>query len=120
MKAGLDELGSRRRGDFAPIGNQDYSIIIDKIAVGADGLFVTRTGADTITFLKQAGQVKLNSSVPIGTGFLDDDAANAVGPAGRGQYRRALSLQLRHRRTRLRRPIARSTTNGQCLCGSCL
>lgn len=84
MKAGLDELGVAAAGeDFAPIGNQDYSIIIDKIAKsGADGLFVTMTGADTITFLKQAGQVKLNSSVPIfGTGFLDDDAANAVGPA---------------------------------------
>jgi branched-chain amino acid transport system substrate-binding protein len=84
MKAGLAELGVAAVGeDFAPIGNQDYSIIIDKIAKsGADGLFVTMTGADTITFLKQAGQVKLNSSVPIfGTGFLDDDAANAVGPA---------------------------------------
>jgi branched-chain amino acid transport system substrate-binding protein len=83
MKAGLEKLGVSVAGeDFAPIGNQDYSIIIDKVArSGAEGLFVTMTGADTITFLKQAGQVKLNSKVPIfGTGFLDDDAANAVGP----------------------------------------
>jgi ABC-type branched-subunit amino acid transport system substrate-binding protein len=83
MKAGLEGMGVAVAGeDFAPIGNQDYSIIIDKIAKsGADGLFVTMTGADTITFLKQAGQVKLNDRVPIfGTGFLDDDAANAVGP----------------------------------------
>lgn len=83
MKGGLEELGVAVVGeDFAPIGNQDYSIIIDKVAKsGAQGLFVTMTGADTITFLKQAGQVKLNDRVPIfGTGFLDDDAANAIGP----------------------------------------
>lgn len=83
MKKGLEELGVTVAGeDFAPIGNQDFSIIIDKVAKsGAQGLFVTMTGADTITFLKQAGQVKLNDRVPIfGTGFLDDDAANAIGP----------------------------------------
>jgi ABC-type branched-subunit amino acid transport system substrate-binding protein len=83
MKAGLEGLGVAVSGeDFAPIGTQDYSIIIDKVAKsGAEGLFVVLTGADTITFLKQAGQVKLNDRVPIfGTGFLDDDAANAVGP----------------------------------------
>ena len=83
MKASLKELGVGTAGeDFAPIGSQDYSIIIDKISKsGADGVFVVTTGADTITFLKQAGQVKLNSRIPIfGTGFLDDDAAAAVGP----------------------------------------
>lgn len=83
MKANLEKVGIKVAGeDFAPIGNQDYSIIIDKVAhSGAEGLFVVMTGADTITFLKQAGQVKLNARVPIfGTGFLDDDAANAVGP----------------------------------------
>lgn len=87
MKKGLKELGVAVAGeDFAPIGNQDYSIIIDKIAKsGAQGLFLTMTGADTITFLKQAGQVKLNDRVPMfGTGFLDDDAANAVGTAAIG------------------------------------
>jgi len=83
MKAALKELGIQSVGeDFAPIGSQDYSIIIDKIGKsGADGVFVVTTGSDTITFLKQAGQVKLNSRVPIfGTGFLDDDTAAAVGP----------------------------------------
>ena len=36
---------------------------------------------DTITLLKQAGQVNLPSKIRIfGTGFLDDDAAMAVGP----------------------------------------
>lgn len=83
MKAGLAALGVAVAGeDFAPIGSQDYSIIIDKIAKsGAQGVLVITTGSDTITFLKQAGQVKLNSRVQIfGTGFLDDDAAMAVGP----------------------------------------
>ncbi|MCZ7600297.1 MAG: ABC transporter substrate-binding protein [Gammaproteobacteria bacterium] len=83
MKASLKELGVASAGeDFAPIGSQDYSIIIDKISKsGADSVFVVTTGADTITFLKQAGQVKLNSRIPVfGTGFLDDDAAAAVGP----------------------------------------
>ncbi|CAN0507216.1 unnamed protein product, partial [Phaeothamnion confervicola] len=63
MKAALKELGIQSAGeDFAPIGSQDYSIIIDKISKsGADGVFVVTTGSDTITLLKQAGQVKLNS-----------------------------------------------------------
>lgn len=83
MKATLVPLGVTVAGeDFAAIGSQDYSVIIDKIAKsGAQGVFLVTTGADTITFLKQAGQVKLGSKVKIfGTGFLDDDAAMAVGP----------------------------------------
>lgn len=83
MKASLTAMGVAVAGeDFAAIGSQDYSVIIDKIAKsGAQGVFVVTTGADTITFLKQAGQVKLGSKVKIfGTGFLDDDAAMAVGP----------------------------------------
>lgn len=83
MKATLATLGVSVAGeDFAAIGSQDYSVIIDKIAKsGAQGVFVVTTGADTITFLKQAGQVKLGSKTKIfGTGFLDDDAAMAVGP----------------------------------------
>lgn len=83
MKKNLGAMGVAVAGeDFAPIGSQDYSVIIDKvIKSGADGLFVVTTGADTITLLKQAGQVKLPARVRIfGTGFLDDDAAQAVGP----------------------------------------
>ena len=83
MKASLTAMGVKVAGeDFAAIGSQDYSVIIDKVAKsGADGLFIVTTGADTITLLKQAGQVKLGSKVKIfGTGFLDDDAAMAVGP----------------------------------------
>ena len=72
------------REDFAPIGSQDYSVIIDKVVrSGADGMFVVTTGADTITLLKQAGQVNLPGKIRIfGTGFLDDDAAMAVGMNG--------------------------------------
>ena len=83
MKASMTAMGVKVAGeDFAAIGSQDYSVIIDKVAKsGADGLFIVTTGADTITLLKQAGQVKLGSKVKIfGTGFLDDDAAMAVGP----------------------------------------
>lgn len=83
MKGILSTMGVAVAGeDFAAIGSQDYSVIIDKIAKsGTQGVFVVTTGADTITFLKQAGQVKLGSKVKIfGTGFLDDDAAMAVGP----------------------------------------
>jgi ABC-type branched-subunit amino acid transport system substrate-binding protein len=83
MKSSLADMGVAVAGeDFAPIGSQDYSVIIDKVVrSGADGMFVVTTGADTITLLKQAGQVKLPGKVKIfGTGFLDDDAAMAVGP----------------------------------------
>jgi ABC-type branched-subunit amino acid transport system substrate-binding protein len=83
MKSGMAAMGVAVVGeDFAPIGSQDYSVIIDKVVrSGADGMFVVTTGADTITLLKQAGQVNLPSKVKIfGTGFLDDDAAMAVGP----------------------------------------
>lgn len=82
MKTVLAPLGVKVAGeDFAAIGSQDYSVILDKVAKsGADGLFIVTTGADTITLLKQAGQVKLGNKVKIfGTGFLDDDAAMAVG-----------------------------------------
>jgi ABC-type branched-subunit amino acid transport system substrate-binding protein len=83
MKSSLAGMGVTVAGeDFAPIGSQDYSVIIDKaIRSGADGMFVVTTGADTITLLKQAGQVGLPGKLRIfGTGFLDDDAAMAVGP----------------------------------------
>ena len=83
MKGSLAAMGVSVVGeDFAPIGSQDYSVIVDKvIKSGADGLFVVTTGSDTITLLKQAGQVRLPGRLKIfGTGFLDDDAAMAVGP----------------------------------------
>lgn len=83
MKGELATLGVSLAGEsFVPLGSQDYSVVIDKIAKsGAAGVMVVTTGADTITFLKQAGQVNLGSKVKIfGSGFLDDDTATAVGP----------------------------------------
>ena len=83
MRNELVPLGVTVVGEsFMPLGSQDYSVIIDKIAKsGAGGVMVITTGADTITFLKQAGQVNLGAKVKIfGSGFLDDDAAMAVGP----------------------------------------
>lgn len=69
--------------DFIANGSQDYSLIIDKVAKsGAEGLFVATGGADTITLLKQAGDVKLANKAKIfGVGILDDDVVTAVGPA---------------------------------------
>jgi branched-chain amino acid transport system substrate-binding protein len=81
MKANMDKAGVKILGvDFTPIGNQDYSLVIDKVAKsGADGVLVVTAGADSSTFLKQAGQLKLGSKVKIfGVGFDDNDAM-AVG-----------------------------------------
>ncbi|MEX0583417.1 MAG: ABC transporter substrate-binding protein, partial [Sneathiella sp.] len=55
-EAGVEIIGV----DFAPLGNRDYSVIIDKIAkTDADGVVLIVTGSDGVTFLKQAGQVGL-------------------------------------------------------------
>ena len=81
MKVNMEKIGVKILGvDFTPIGNQDYSLVIDKVAKsGADGVLVVTAGADSSTFLKQAGQVKLGSKVKIfGVGFDDNDAM-AVG-----------------------------------------
>ncbi len=81
MKANMAKIGVNILGvDFTPIGNPDYSLVIDKVAKsGAEGVLVVTAGADSSTFLKQAGQVKLGSKVKIfGVGFDDNDAA-AVG-----------------------------------------
>lgn len=81
MKANMDAIGVKISGiDFTPIGNQDYSLVIDKVLKsGVDGVLVVTAGADSSTFLKQAGQLKLGSKVKIfGVGFDDNDAA-AVG-----------------------------------------
>lgn len=52
--AGVEIVGN----DFAPLGNRDFSVIIDKMARSdADGILVVATGNDGVTFCKQAGQV---------------------------------------------------------------
>jgi ABC-type branched-subunit amino acid transport system substrate-binding protein len=81
MKTNMAAIGVKVLGvDFTPIGSQDYSLVIDKVAKsGAEGVLVVTAGADSSTFLKQAGQVNLGSKVRIfGVGFDDNDAM-AVG-----------------------------------------
>lgn len=82
-KSEMEAMGVSVLGlDYVPLGSQDYAVVIEKIVKsGAEGVMVGISGADAITFLKQAGQVKLASKVKIfGVGFLDDDVATAVGP----------------------------------------
>lgn len=72
--------------DFAPLGNRDFSSIIDKIAKSdADGVFLSLTGSDVVTFLKQAGQVNLGKTrVIFGPVVADETMAAGVGPAALG------------------------------------
>lgn len=87
MKSLLLAQGVKIMGeDFAPLGSQDYSVIMDKVArSGTESLWVITSGADTITLLKQAAQVKLGEKVKIfGNGFLDDDTAMAAGEGSVG------------------------------------
>lgn len=67
--------------DFPPLGNVDYSIIIDKVArSGADGVALVMTGGDAITFLKQSGQVGLKDDKAVfGTMIMDELMGAAVG-----------------------------------------
>ncbi|MFC0218017.1 ABC transporter substrate-binding protein [Pseudochelatococcus lubricantis] len=73
-------------GDFASLGNRDYSVIIDKIAkTNAEGIIVVATGNDGVTFVKQAGQVGLGKSKTIfGPVLQDETFAAATGPAALG------------------------------------
>ena len=72
--------------DFAPLGNRDFSSIIDKIAKSdADSVFLSLTGSDVVTFLKQAGQVNLGKTrVIFGPVVADETMAAGVGPAALG------------------------------------
>jgi len=81
-KAGVEIVGN----DFAPLGNRDYSVIIDKMTRSdADGIAVMATGNDGITFVKQAGQVGLGKDkVIFGPVLQDDIFAAATGPAALG------------------------------------
>lgn len=83
-KLGMTIVGN----DFAPLGNRDFSVIIDKIAkTDADGVAVVVTGNDAVTFLKQSGQVGLGKSkVQFGPVLQDETLAAAVGPAAVGTY----------------------------------
>lgn len=83
-KAGIEIVGN----DYAPLGNRDYSVIVDKMAKSdADGIAVMITGNDAVTFLKQSGQVGLNKTkTQFGPVLQDETLAAAVGPAAVGVY----------------------------------
>lgn len=81
-KAGVEIVGD----DFPPLGNRDFSSIVDKIArSNADGVALFMTGSDVITLTKQAGQVNLGATRAIfGPVIADESMAAAVGPTSIG------------------------------------
>lgn len=81
-KAGIEIVGA----DFPPLGNRDFSSIVDKVARSpADGVALFMTGSDVITMVKQAGQVKLTTERTIfGPVVADETMAAGVGPAAIG------------------------------------
>lgn len=81
-KAGIEIVGA----DFAPLGNRDYSSIVDKIArSNADGVALFMTGSDAVTMVKQAGQVNLGKTRKIfGPVIADETMATGVGPTSVG------------------------------------
>jgi len=80
--AGVEIMGE----DFVPLGNKDYAITIDKVSnSGAQAVAVDLTGNDGVTFVKQAGEVRLNDKVKImGPNLMDELFAKAAGPAALG------------------------------------
>jgi branched-chain amino acid transport system substrate-binding protein len=81
-KAGVEIVGA----DFAPLGNRDYSSIVDKIArSNADGVALFMTGSDAVTMVKQAGQVHLGKSKKIfGPVIADETMATGIGATSVG------------------------------------
>lgn len=72
--------------DFPPLGNRDYSSIVDKITKSdADGVLLMVTGSDVVTILKQAGQVNLSKNkILFGPVIADETMAAAVGAGAMG------------------------------------
>jgi ABC-type branched-subunit amino acid transport system substrate-binding protein len=83
-KVGIEAVGI----DYPPLGNRDFSVIVDKIAKSdADGIAAIITGNDGVTFVKQAGQVGLNKQkIIFGPVLQDESFAAATGPAALGVY----------------------------------
>jgi branched-chain amino acid transport system substrate-binding protein len=81
-KAGVQIAGA----DFPPLGNRDFSTIVDKVAKSdADSVVLFLTGSDAVTLVKQAGQVNLAQTKKIfGPVIADETMAAAVGPASIG------------------------------------
>lgn len=77
-KAGIQIVGA----DFPPLGNRDFSSIVDKISkTDADGVALFMTGSDAVTMVKQAGQVNLGKTKKIfGPVIADETMAAGVGP----------------------------------------
>jgi ABC-type branched-subunit amino acid transport system substrate-binding protein len=82
LKAGIEIVGA----DFAPLGNRDFSSIVDKIArSNADGVALFMTGSDAVTMVKQAGQVNLGKVKKIfGPVIADETMATGVGATSVG------------------------------------
>lgn len=72
--------------EFPPIGTKDFALIVDKIAKSnADSVASALIGADLVTFLKQAGQVRLKDTKQIfGMIVMDELIGQAVGEASYG------------------------------------
>ena len=83
-KAGIEIVGA----DFPPLGNRDYSSILDKVArSNADGVALFMSGSDSVTTIKQAGQINLGASRTIfGPPLADATVAAGAGAAGVGVY----------------------------------
>lgn len=81
-EAGYEIVGN----DFAPLGNRDYSVIIDKMTRSdADGIAVMATGNDGVTFVRQAAQVGLGKEkVIFGPVLQDEVLAAATGEGALG------------------------------------
>ncbi len=87
IKKNATSSGAQIAGeDYTPLGNRDFSSVVDKIAKSdADGVFLALTGSDVVTFLKQAGQVNLSKSkVIFGPVVADETMAAGVGPSALG------------------------------------
>jgi branched-chain amino acid transport system substrate-binding protein len=79
LKNGIEIVGE----DYPALGNKDYSTIVDKIAkTNADGVALFITGSDSITFIKQAGQVNLKQGRTIFGPVTADEAMAAGAGAG--------------------------------------
>ena len=85
LKADMEGKGIATAGiDFTPIGTKDYAILLDKaMKSGADGLALIVVGGDTVTSLKQGGEVGLPSKMKVmGTMLMDETQGQAVGASG--------------------------------------
>ncbi len=85
LKADMESKGIAVAGmEFTPIGTKDYAILLDKaMKSGADGLALIVVGGDTVTSLKQGGDVGLPAKMKVmGTMLMDETQGQAVGAGG--------------------------------------